>query len=137
MAYLPPFARMRQIKRDTVRPERDPVPVPTEPPANVSEALAQTPEAVYVIEEPEVAERTIKPVEVVVPEPVEPEPAPEPVVPEPVVPEPAPVEPEPKVKAHPQMKKSELVVIAANLGLPLSDEMTKAQILDAIKAAGH
>lgn len=119
MTYHPPFARMRQIKRDTVRPERDPAP------ANVTEALAQTPpEAVYVIEEPTppepepvVVERAIK-----LPEP-EPEPEPEPV--------------EAKAKFNPQMKKSELVVIAANLNIPISDEMTKAQILDALKAAGH
>ena len=116
MTYHPPFARMRQIKRDTVRPERDPAPVPTPEPANVSEALAQTPpEAVYVIEEPT-------------------PPEPEPVVVERTIKLP---EPEAKTKFNPQMKKSELVVIAANLNIPISDEMTKAQILDALKAAGH
>ena len=130
MTYQPPFARMRQIKRDASRYRQDSEPVqlseraPSPEPANVTEALAQTPpEAVYVIEEPEpvVTEKTVELPVVTVEEPAQ----------EPVLDETG-AEP---VKYHPQMKKGDLVVAAANLGITVTDEMTKAQILEALKTA--
>lgn len=142
--YHPPFARMRQIKRDTPpRSPRDMAPVEVPAPANVTEALAVTPEAVYVIEEPEIIEKTLELPVVTVEEPIvldetdiedvassTPPPVPEP---PPVT---APQAPEPP-KYHPQMKKGELVMVAANMGVAVTDEMTKAQILDALKATGR
>ena len=134
MTYQPPFARMRQIKRDASRYRQDSEPVqlseraPSPEPANVTEALAQTPpEAVYVIEEPEpvVTEKTVELPVVTVEEPAQ-EPVLEPVLDETGA-EPA--------KYHPQMKKGDLVVAAANLGITVTDEMTKAQILEALKTA--
>lgn len=131
--YLPPSSRMRQIRRDA------PPPLPQGPQfvqgaqdRALKAESAKAPEAVFVIEEP------------VVDEPVMEMPFPEvampffdvDTLPEPeVVPPPEPKAARPAEPFHAQMKKSDLVVIAANMGVPLSDEMTKAQILMALKAA--
>lgn len=135
MSYHPPFARMRQIKRDAPPPLSKPAP----PPVNVEAALAVTaPETVIVVEEPASPPPVVKMVDAVLydqkgrsllqstalPEPpalvVTPPPVPEPVVVE--VP-----------KFNPQMKKSELLLIAQNAGLDVTEMMTKNQILAALQ----
>ena len=111
MSYKPPFARMRQIRRDA------PPPIDWNQPANVEAALAQ------------------------VPPPVEPEPEAVFVIEEPAPVVPAPVDEDPEVKDEkvkpdwsPQMKKAGLLSVALGMGLDVSESMTKGQIVAALQS---
>lgn len=114
--YLPPHARMRQIRRDTVRP--DP---PAPAPANVDEALAQvvTPETVFVVEE-------------ATPEPVTPEPE-DVAVEAAEVPEVPTVPDVPALQFDEQMTKKDLIAVALSAGWKVPNGMSKAAILAELK----
>ena len=116
MTYKPPFARMRQIRRDAPPPMSRSVP-------NVEAALARRIETVFVVEEPEIPiEEVAAPIaEVAAPVEVEPD------------------EPEEPKKDPPkfylQMKKYDLLSAALGMGLAVDDGFTKTQILNALKVA--
>ena len=109
MTYKPPFARMRQIRRDAPPPMSRSVP-------NVEAALARRIETVFVVEEPEIPiEEVAAPVEVEPDEPEEPKKDPP--------------------KFYLQMKKYDLLSAALGMGLAVDDGFTKTQILNALKVA--
>lgn len=112
-SYLPPFARMRQIKQGTPARERAGVPLGR----NVEEALIQmasepVTETIIVVEVP-------APVIVLDPTPVV-------VEPEVVVPK--------RTKFDPSVKKADLIAIGLAAGLTLDDSMTKNEIIAALQA---
>jgi hypothetical protein len=116
--YKPPFARMRQIKRDA--------PVRGGTPVNVEDAIDRLPAVpmpVFVVEEPEQPPAEEPAVTVTQPEP---EPV-EAVASQPVA---APL----GIKFNPQAKKADLLAIATAAGLAVDDTMTKAQIIAALQA---
>lgn len=133
--YKPPFARMRQIKQNAGPPmSKDPVSVldaitqMTEPPHPLEET-------VFVVEEPEaLIEDPLTPVEVL-PVPMDAPPVEEPEPVAKVMDLPPPLPATPKKPDLTKMNKTELAIIAANKGIPISDEMTKAQIVAAIRSA--
>ena len=123
MTYKPPFARMRQIRRDAPPPMSRSVP-------NVEAALARRIETVFVVEEPEIPiEEVAAPIEEVA-APIEEVAAPVEVEPD---------EPEEPKKDPPkfylQMKKYDLLSAALGMGLAVDDGFTKTQILNALKVA--
>ena len=131
MTYRPPFARMRQIRRNA------PPPLDKSTPINVEAAIAQAPESVLVVEEapdekpptpapapPPMMGAVVKPSEAPVEEaPVEEAPVEE-----------APVEEEasdPDIIWSLNMRKAELIAIAKKMGVDTTD-MTKKQIVAAL-----
>ena len=137
-SFAPPSARMRTLRRPFTPSLGTPAPV-AEPEVveddfeEVVEAILNG-EAIEASVEEEFAHRTMAPeaLELPTPEPVE-EPKAEEVSedPEPV----EEIEPDPAVEKptwSPTMRKAELLAIALTLGLEVTEEMTKAQILSAL-----
>ena len=156
MSYMPPFARMRQIRRDAVRPEKD-----TPAPVNVEAALALVPEVAPLVPEvaplvPEVAPlvETVLVLEVAPPADLEvvvatpeeeiptDEPTPE-VEDKPASPAEAPAKEEAAAEVVPaevaaapkklvfnnQMNKKDLTAIARAAGWEVPEDLTRAAIL--------
>lgn len=142
MSYMPPFARMRQIRRDAVRPEKD-----TPAPVNVEAALALVPEVAPLVETVlvlEVAPQADLEVAVATPEEEIPtdEPTPE-VEDKPAIPAEAPAKEEAAAEVVPaevaaapkklvfnnQMNKKDLTAIARAAGWEVPEDLTRAAIL--------
>lgn len=140
-SYKPPYARMRQIRRDCVRPEAPAAPEAPAVPANVEAALALLPEDVFIVEveqpaeavaeaneppvaeeslpdEPEAEESPAEPAEVAAEE----EAAPEVAAPE-VAPAPS------KLVFSSQMNKSALIAVALSAGWEVPADMSRSSIL--------
>ena len=115
MSYLPPFARMRQIRKAAAPRTPSVTDMGGTNPQNVEEALAAVdpePEPVFVVE---------------ISDPVDDS---EPPMADPV----APVVADP-IKIDASMKKAELLALAEALGVEADDTMTKSQIIAVLRAA--
>ena len=121
MSYLPPFARMRQIRKAAAPRTPSVTDMGGTNPQNVEEALAAVePEPVFVVEIPD-------PIDDIEPPMADPVDDIEPPMADPVAADP--------IKIDASMKKAELLALAEALGVEADDTMTKSQIIAVLRAA--